>query len=499
MKYAIRMLTLALAMTAVMTTTSVAQSVLGQPVTLDVKETVVGEITDEVVIDSITTSSDSRRYGMARRGKDGLEIVIDGKVAGPYNLGSPPVFSPDGKRVGYHAKDGEDWIVFVDDKKYVGRSSPLFSPDSKRFLFQAKRDGKEYLVVDGKAHKAYDYLFERTVLFSNNSASVAYVAATKAGDFFVVQNGKAGKAYKSIQTKTPSLSVDGKHLAYIVSKGMQYYVVADGKEVGPYSNVKGRPVWNADGSRWAIVVAKADKWCVVINGQEGRPVLQVVPDSLAFSAKGDRLTYTFRTHNGYAIVVGDKTYKYDEIRPIVFSRDGEHYAFAGRSNGKWKLVLDGVAGAGYDDMSKRGITFSPDSKRLAAKVFQSGKWSIMADGKQGQTYKVTGSPLFSQDSKRLLYGAQRQKDNKIILVVDGNDVGKGFENILMPTVSSDGQHVAFLATDGNGWKVFVDGKAGPGRYEGSLQGSALKFSSSNKVHGLLVRDKKILFTEIEIK
>lgn len=42
-------------------------------------------------------------------------MVVDGKAGTEYDdIPSPPIFSPDGKRVAYAAKNGEKWLVVVD-------------------------------------------------------------------------------------------------------------------------------------------------------------------------------------------------------------------------------------------------------------------------------------------------------------------------------------------------------------------------------------------------
>jgi Tol biopolymer transport system component len=101
-------------------------------------------------------------------------VVVDGKAGTEYDdIPSPPIFSPDGKRVAYGVKKGEKQLVVVDGKagkEYdeisggfppiklapVRFSAVVFSPDGKRVAYAAKNGEKWLVVVDGHAGEEYD-------------------------------------------------------------------------------------------------------------------------------------------------------------------------------------------------------------------------------------------------------------------------------------------------------------------------------------------------------
>lgn len=102
------------------------------------------------------------------------------------------IFSPDGNRVAYVSKLGDKEYVVVDGKKekqYDFSGIGLtFSPDSKRVAYIAIVGNKQFVVVDGKEGKHYDSI-EGFNFGTPNSTDVGYIA--KEGDkrFAVITNG----------------------------------------------------------------------------------------------------------------------------------------------------------------------------------------------------------------------------------------------------------------------------------------------------------------------
>ncbi|MGD0463919.1 MAG: hypothetical protein ABSB74_15655, partial [Tepidisphaeraceae bacterium] len=54
-----------------------------------------------------------------------------------------------------------------------------------------------------------------------------------------------------------------------------------------------------------------------------------------------------------------------EVLYPVFSRDGRHFAYVARRDQMLCVVVDGQAGAEYDDIGEDSVIFSPDGKRVA--------------------------------------------------------------------------------------------------------------------------------------
>lgn len=180
----------------------------------------------------------------------------------------------------------------------------------------------------------------------------------------------------------------------------------------------------------------------------------------------------------------------------LFSRDGHHFAYIAFANiahaGQFVVVVDGQAGAKYDEIALGSLFISPDGKHVGY-VAGNGKESVVVkgwprypgvldfdeiegrfrvvegkgfmvvDGKEGTTeYDRFGrDALFSPDSKHVAYGAQKGMNQ--LAVIDGN-VGAEYDGIGENTLtfSPDSKHVAYVVKNGNKFAVVVDGKAEAG-------------------------------------
>jgi len=79
-------------------------------------------------------------------------VVVDGLPGSEYDgiAEGGLVFSPDGKRIAYGAKNGNKWFVVIDGKpgpEYddIVQREPTFQPDGS-FAYLAERSGRLYRV-----------------------------------------------------------------------------------------------------------------------------------------------------------------------------------------------------------------------------------------------------------------------------------------------------------------------------------------------------------------
>lgn len=118
---------------------------------------------------------------------EGVEyfVVVDGQQVGHYR-GSTRflVFSPDSQRLvfigGTGGRDGRSFLV-LDGKvgrSYKSLSHPVFSPASQRVAYVARQSGMRYVVADGREGKGYDDIEGRSLIFGPDSRRVAFVALT---------------------------------------------------------------------------------------------------------------------------------------------------------------------------------------------------------------------------------------------------------------------------------------------------------------------------------
>ena len=91
---------------------------------------------------------------------------------------------------------------------------------------------------------------------------------------------------------------------------------------------------------------------------------------------------------------------------------------------------------------------------------------VVVDGQEEPQYDgiINGTPVFSPDGKRVVYGAI--KDDKSRVVLEGQP-GPEYKLIYNIGFSPDGKHLVYFANKDNYWFFVVDGLEGP-KYTGIL-------------------------------
>lgn len=206
---------------------------------------------------------------------------------------------------------------------------------------------------------------------------------------------------------------------------------------------------------------------------------------------------------------------------ILESPDGTRLCYAATRGRTWSVTLDGKADEkAYDiplgpkyaaltsDQQEQvwqklqadaetlrqlaqfiGPRFSPDSRRLAyvgcrqaqEQVFQllgvTGpvKQRVVLDGEEGEKYDriIAGSVVFSPDSRRLAYAAE--KAGRFVVIVDHRE-SEAFEDIHNPVFSPDSRKVAFVAGKVGHRVGIVDGVTLTGKYPDVGGGTGMIFS-----------------------
>ncbi len=196
-------------------------------------------------------------------------IVCDGK-AGPHyaDVGSY-VFSPDGKRFAYTARDetGNKFVV-LDGKRlksYEKVGYMRFSPDSKRLAFTVKQGGTGMVVCDGKEGPRYPEVFYP--VFSSDGKSLAYW--TRNADrkkYSIIRDGK--EVAQPGGEPRLAFSPDGRALACATYSGGELCRIEKEIEVlaTGHDNASG-PVFSPDGRHIACALGKDMRWWVCVDGK----------------------------------------------------------------------------------------------------------------------------------------------------------------------------------------------------------------------------------------
>lgn len=187
---------------------------------------------------------------------------------------------------------------------------------------------------------------------------------------------------------------------------------------------------------------------------------------LAFDPSGEHFAYAFRSKGRSRMVVdGRAEAAYDEVRPLTFSETGGRYAYVARDHGKDTMVVDGEAGPKADEISG-GPVFSADGTTVGyiART-PNQKCVAVVNGVAGPEYdEIEASALWiSANGEHVFYPAK--KSGALFGVWDGKEGPKDAVMVDRPIFSPDGGRCAYLAVRENDsgemkWRVVVDGQSG---------------------------------------
>jgi Tol biopolymer transport system component len=363
---------------------------------------------------SFFSADGSRIAYLARRGEK-WRAVIDGREGPEFDRFKgflPLKFSPDGKRVAYIAQwgHGPPWkyLAIIDGRegpeyetKWI--AGPIFSPDSKRVAYVGGRDGKEFVVLDGKELALHDDVDGIRLRFSPDSQRLAYIAyrgkyGTQKQKAYFVVDGQEGREHGDSIYHT-YFSPNSKHAAYIAINGRWQdpshteQLVVDGSEGPVVDRIEDSSIrWSNDGKHLAYVAEEEKEW-VVLDGK-AQAKYGLISD-MAFSPDGKHLAYMASDAGDVVVRDGRPGPIFDEIkwRPLwarrsLFTPDGRHILYRARRNGKRVVVLDDKPGPEYDAVAFSWLRLSGLSVR------QRSRWPprILPDGAIQYPALTTGNP-----------------------------------------------------------------------------------------------------------
>lgn len=352
----------------------------------------------------------------------------------------------------------EQFLVTLDAS--TRPQSLVISPDGSRVAFVRKKGDQEVVVVDGEEGRPYNHV--TYPVFSGDSRHVAYAATTNSSwnscdsqsmpecRWFVVLDGKEGAPYSMVSN--PRLSHDGQHVAYQTADGNLAAVVHDGQ-------------------------SRLLHYGISKDDSTGAPALALSPDGRRVAYVATEPGRRPSTVQARAVVDGIRGEVYDEIRTPVFSPDGRRVAYAARVGQQWLLVVDGKASIFYDTLSRP--VFSPDSQHIAfparsrRTTILQDSWRMNLDGKVSKYYESVNSPVYSPDGSRLIFAAESGGD--WTLIENDRKISDKHDYVIEALFSPDGRRIAFVAKTylpGGGERYVVVTDSVPGKSYGNIQGLA---------------------------
>ena len=235
----------------------------------------------------------------------------------------------------------------------------------------------------------------------------------------------SGKTWKYIAPGTLRSSPAQPGEMVYVGGDTQWNVVVGEKQWPPCERL-GRLMASPSGATWACMTKTDDKLVVMVNGVPGKVYSQIQHGKTLFPAGDERVIYGASTLDG--------------------------------SQTPARIVIDGKEGKAYTQVRGNSVVFSADKKSMAYVAGDGNKKFVVLDSKEGPTFDDVFDLRFSPVGSRLAYGARRGLE---YFVVQGDKEHGPYENIQRGSLvfRSDGKDLAWAAFGADGkWHVCLNGK-----------------------------------------
>lgn len=347
----------------------------------------------------------------------------------------------------------------------------VFSEDSSRFAYVGRQGNEFVVVLDGKefARGPFTAWAIQSLGFMPGGKRLCYILTTRPSKDadqitrLVVEGSPENPPVPNMRAENVSFSPDGEHYAFLAPAEQAMHLVVDGKLDPPQYNVPGlvlshvnwHPLFTGDSRRLVTirVPPKEDSALEYANPTiflDGRPVLKT-PTSEEVSGPNGKM----RTFHAALLEIS------------TAPRTGHFAAIFKMHDGPDRLFFNDQSVT--DAFKISSVVWSPDGKRYVAKCQTDHQSQFMViDGKKEPDYRNVSfysnrqsggdsqTHGFTADSSKSVYLGTT---DKAFLVVNGEE-SDGFKAIDDLTLSEEGDHIAFVATDDSGKKIIVvDSKA----------------------------------------
>jgi len=296
----------------------------------------------------------------------------------------------------------------------------------------------------------------------------------------VVQLGQArGQLYRYTVATATQLSV-----ASVVREGRKLAIAIDGKP-GPWLDRVdlGHFTFGPNGKRHAYVGTKGRKKYLFVDHEQVAQVKTKIREwdahtGVVFSKNGEE--YVYREFSWLPkrrrFIVGGKVLPVPQrMDSIYLSDDGQHYAYSvtpGRKDRKGGVFLDGKELPTPDEGRAVWLRFAPEGGNLvyiweyndgSQEIVIGGKRGLRKDGAtvmaRGSSLSKYGPVVFSEDGQHIAYRIIRDDPPSAQVIVDGKPDEPVREVVDASfTFHSDGTKYAYVADNGSGRFLVIDGK-----------------------------------------
>lgn len=272
-----------------------------------------------------------------------------------------------------------------------GPKPVLFSPDGGRVAWVAREGDSVFAVVDGREGPRYRKI--HTIAFSADGKHFRYWASLGQGLVEVVDGVEGQRARHTIPFETRT-SADGMRLAYRMQTPDGEHLVVDDRVGAAHGTIRGFR-FSPDGPGVAYWANTAGEWMLFLDdiivtrfaGTGFADNKTPKGEKIAFLPDGKGLAHTVRGKSGEQLYLrgrplGPPAFSLDDI---VFSADGAHIAWVSRdlapADPATRLDADDTAAVVRDLVERSRSAFMVDGRRIGGECRSIGDMAVGRTGR----------------------------------------------------------------------------------------------------------------------
>ena len=406
------------------------------------------------------------------------------------------VVSPNRQHMACKMQRGSGIIVVFNGKpspvyRKVGKL--IFSANSVYLYYSARELGPWYFIRNNRRVFAKEIVGDPIPSASGNKCAIIFKTPRK---YKVHINHTEGPIFDEVDPQSISFSPNDKQYAYFARRGQHWYVQINDKTAGPYSQVSGKPVFDADSNQLAYIAQFNDQWYVVQNNEPWRVAndavgLQFHPTSnnlfawLRIESQQWQLysdnqpienglsttpaQLVFGNHpNAWAarLTIGSQTQmiRNGKLLPILgyilpdamqFDIKSIQLVYVTRTDAGEHLTIDEQLLDPCQTIQTSDIIIGKDARRIAYAAKVNDKWHVIDQGQPGPAVEsiVPGSMQFSLE-QHLIFRAQA---GSFVQLYANNQMVGEFNEMTEPVFTRG--HIGWAARLGQKWRIYIDGVA----------------------------------------
>lgn len=413
----------------------------------------------QLIPESIVVSPNRQRMACKMQRGSGIIVVVDGEPSPVYRKVGNLIFSNNSINLYYNARELGPWFLVRNTRRMYNCEiigDPIPSETGNKCAIIFKTPQKYQVNISGTAGPIFDEIDPDSITFSPNDHQYAYFARRDQSWYVQINDLTAGP-YTQLNGK-PIFDADSKQLAYIAQHNGQWLVVQNNEPWMAVNDATGLQFHPTSNKLYAWLRPQGEHWQLHCDNTLITNAVSTTPAPLIFGEHPDawaaRLTLGSKTqmiHSGKLLPIQG----YILPDSIQFDRKCIQLVYVTRTDEGDHLTVDSQLLKPYQAIQPSDIVIHKFGRRIAFAAKIDDRWHVIDNGQVGPAVDtIVPSSLTFSLQDQLFYRAQTGTFAELYV---NNQLAGQFDEMTDPVFTRE--HTGWAARLGNKWHLYVDGVA----------------------------------------